>query len=112
VSGGVGALSDDRLDELSKAAASTTSRGGALKLLAGGLVGGLLSAGFFGRISGAHAGGNGCLPVGFFCKTSGTCCNEPTHTCCCQLPKNTFGVCMDRDACEAAGGSCNRPLPL
>jgi hypothetical protein len=114
VSGGVETLSDEWFDDLTKAAASTTSRRSALKLLAGGLAGGLFSAGFLGRISSAYGGGEGCLPAGFACKTNGTCCNESipeppeTHACNCSIPKGGI-ECVPRDECTSLGGSCTGP---
>jgi hypothetical protein len=103
-------LSDEWFDELAKAAGSTTSRRSALKLLAGGLVGGVLSAGFLGRASGAHGGGQGCLPAGFACKTHGTCCNETLfqENVVCTFPKGA-SLCVPRLECETLGGSTGGP---
>jgi hypothetical protein len=101
-------LSDDRFDELSKAAASTSSRRQALKVLGGGLLGGLfLFGGLFSR-SRAHAAGNDCLQPGDRCKVNGDCCKTVAgNSCCCRSPKTElFGICADRDVCIQAGGIC------
>jgi hypothetical protein len=99
-------LSDDRFDELAKAAATTTSRRQVLKLLGGSFAGALFAGGFLG--SHARAAGNDCLPSGSLCKVNGDCCKTPDvlgneSSCCCRSPKQPStvgqGFCMDRDFC-------------
>jgi hypothetical protein len=108
-------LSDDRFDQLTKAAASTTSRRNALKLLGGGLAAALLGGGLFGGR--AQAAGNGCLEDGSPCKVNGDCCNERfderVHSCCCRFGKQPdfgpgSGFCTPREYCEFIGGVCHQ----
>lgn len=102
-------MSDDRFDQLAKAAATTTSRGQALKLAVGGVVGVLFGGSFF--TARAQAAGNDCLPTGSPCKVNGDCCSTALgNSCCCHFEKkkeSTPGVCFDRDSCIALSGVCS-----
>jgi hypothetical protein len=102
VSGGRESVSDDRFDELSKEAASASSRRQVLKVL-GGLFGGALLSG--GLTSAAHAKKD-CEETGFPCQEGKDCCGKKKDVCCCTLPKNGIGLCMDRDLCLNLGGTC------
>src|SRR5437763_251340 len=102
-------MSDDRFDQLTKAAATTTSRRQALKLVAGSVFGVLFSGGFF--TSRARAAGNDCLPPGDPCKVNGDCCASALgNSCCCHFEKkkqSTPGICVDRDTCITLSGVCS-----
>jgi hypothetical protein len=102
-------LSDDRFDDLAKAAASTSSRRQALKIFGGAVLGGLfLSGGLFSR-SRAHAAGQNCLDPPSPCKVNGDCCDTAAgNSCCCRGSKfETTGICTPRDVCVATGGICH-----
>jgi hypothetical protein len=108
-------MSDERFDQLTKAAAATTSRRQALKLVGGGLLAALFGGGLF--ASRGSAGGNACLPPGLACKVSGDCCpielpdGTKENACCCRTDKAKSGqpgTCAPRDHCIAINGVCHQ----
>jgi hypothetical protein len=101
----VGSLSDERFDALAKAAALTTSRRQALKLI-GGSLGALFAGGWLAGRGGAA--GKNCLEPGFQCRVNGDCCHTPLgNSCCCHGTKlSSAGICADRDVCVRLGGTC------
>jgi hypothetical protein len=101
-------MSDNGFDELSKAAASTTSRRQALKVLGGGLL-----AALAGGVGVARAGD--CEELGNPCTTTKDCCggakkDKPktakVETCCCNFAKDEGIICAPRLACQSLGGVC------
>jgi hypothetical protein len=101
-------MSDDRFDQLAKAAATTTSRRQVLKILGGGVFAALFSGAFASRARGA---GQDCLPPNSPCKVNGDCCSTALgNSCCCHFEKkkeSSPGICSDRDVCISTGGVCN-----
>lgn len=103
-------MSDNAFDELARAAATTTSRRGALKLLGGGVLA-ALAAGVFGA-RGAQAAN--CLPIASSCSETKECCDgkkksnahtKKIETCCCDFPK-AGPVCTPHELCTPLGGVC------
>jgi hypothetical protein len=87
-----------RLDALAKALAGTGSRRAALRLLAGGLLGGLLA----GRApAGVRAA---CTAHGDPCKRNGQCCSSFCDRHHCRCPQGTISC--DATACCGSGTSC------
>jgi hypothetical protein len=93
-----GTMDASRLDALAKALAGTGSRRAALRLLAGGLLGGLLA----GRApAGVRAA---CTAHGDPCKRNGQCCSSFCDRHHCRCPQGTISC--DATACCGSGTSC------
>jgi hypothetical protein len=101
--GRIWTVSDDRIDALSKAAASASSRRQLVKVLGGVFGGALLSGG----LAAKALGKKDCADTGFPCEEGKDCCGNKHETCCCSLPKNgVVTLCMDPQVCVSLSGTC------
>jgi hypothetical protein len=96
-------MSDDRFDELSKALATSVSRGRALKAFALAGAGGVLSL-----IGAGSASARQCRDVGSSCRSNAECCDRfcDTNTFKCACPSGT-NLCPRSNACLPA---CQPPF--